>query len=79
MKVAQSCLILYDSMDNTVHGVLLARLLEWVAFFSSRGSTQPRNQTQVSCIAGGFFTSSVTREAHLIQRKSMIIFIFTRN
>ena len=32
MKVAQLCLTLYDSMDNTVHGILLARLLEWVAF-----------------------------------------------
>ena len=37
--------------------------LEWVAFPFSRGSSQPRDQTQVSCIAGGFFTSWATREA----------------
>ena len=39
------------------HGVLQARIPEWVAFPFSRGSSQPRDQTQVSCIAGGFFTS----------------------
>ena len=36
-------------------GILQARLLEWVAMPSSRGSFQPRDQTQASCIAGGFF------------------------
>ena len=41
----------------SVHGVLQAVILEWVAMPSSRGSSQPRNQTQVSCIAGGFFTA----------------------
>ena len=49
-------------MNYTAHGILQARILEWVAFPFSRGSTQPRNQTQVSCIAGGFFTSWATRE-----------------
>ena len=49
---------LCDPMDNTVHGNLQARILEWVAGFS-----QPRNRTQVSHIAGGFFTSWATREA----------------
>ena len=44
-------------MDYTVHGILQARILEWVAFPSSRGSSQPRDPTQVSHIAGGFFTS----------------------
>ena len=43
--------------DYTVHGTLQARILEWVAFPFSRGSSQPRDQTQVSCIAGRFFTS----------------------
>ena len=47
-------------MDYTVHGILQVRILEWVAFSFSRGSSQPRDQTQVSHIAGGFFT---TREA----------------
>ena len=44
-------------MDYTVHGILQARILEWVASPISRGSSQPRDQTQVSGIAGGFFTS----------------------
>ena len=43
--------------------ILQARILEWVAFPFSRGSSQPRDQTQVSCIAGRFFTSWATREA----------------
>ena len=49
-------------MDYTVHGILQARILEWVAFPFSRGSSQPRDRTQVSCIAGGFFTSWAMRE-----------------
>jgi len=39
-------------MDYTVHGILQARILEWVAFPFSRGSSQPKDQTQVSCIEG---------------------------
>ena len=57
VKVAQLCLTLYDPMDYTVHGILQARILDWVAFPFSRGSSQPRDQTQVSHIAGGFFAS----------------------
>ena len=41
---------------SSVHGILQARILEWVAMPSSMGSSQPRDQTQVSLIAGGFFT-----------------------
>ena len=55
-----SCL----TLCNPVHGILQARILEWVAFSFSRGSSQPRDQTQVSCIARRFFTSWATREAH---------------
>ena len=44
-------------MDYSVDGILQARILEWVIFPFSWGSSQPRYQTQVSCIAGGFFTS----------------------
>ena len=44
-------------------GMLQARILEWVAMPSSRRSSQPRDRTQVSCIAGGFFTVWATREA----------------
>ena len=57
VKVTQSCLTLCDPMDCTVYGILQAKILEWVAFPFSRGSSQPREQTQVSCVAGGFFTS----------------------
>ena len=57
VKVAQSCLTLDDLMDYIVYGILQSRILEWVAFPYSRGSSQPRDRTQGSCIAGGFFTS----------------------
>ena len=56
-KVAQSCLTLCNPIDYSVHRILQARILEWVAFPFSRGSSQPRDQTQVSRIAGGYFTS----------------------
>ena len=60
MKVTQLCPDLCNPMDYTVHDILRARILEWVAFPFSRGSSQPRDQTQVSHIADRFFT---TREA----------------
>ena len=47
----------------TVHGILQARILEWVTFPFSREFSQPRDRTQVSCTVGGFFTSWATREA----------------
>ena len=50
-------------MDYTVHGILQARVLEWVALPFSRGSSQPRYRTQVSHIAHAFFTSWATRDA----------------
>ena len=50
VKVAQSCLTLWDPMDYSGQGILQARILEWVAFPFSRGSSQPRDQTQVSHI-----------------------------
>ena len=57
VKVTLSCLTLCDPMDYTVHGILQTRILDWVAFSFSRRSSQPRDRTQVSCIAGRFFTS----------------------
>ena len=59
--VTQSCPTLCNPMDyslpcSSVHGILQARILEWVAMSSSVGSSQPRDQTQVSYIAGRFFT-----------------------
>ena len=55
--VTQSCLTLCNPMDNSppgssVHGIFQARILEWVVMSSSRGSSQPRDRTQVSHIAG---------------------------
>ena len=63
VKVSQSCLPLCDLIDYTLHGILYTRILEWVAFPFSRESAQPRDQNQVFCIAGGFFTSWATTEA----------------
>ena len=58
------CVMDYSSPGSSVHGILQARILKWVAVPFSRGSFQPRNQTQVSCTAGRFFTDWTTREAH---------------
>ena len=60
VKVAQSCLTLCDPIEHTVHGILQARILEWVAFPFSRGSFQPRDQTQVSHMAGGFLPTELS-------------------
>ena len=56
----------------TVHGILQARILEWVAYPFSRGSFQPRNQTGVSFIAGGFFTNC---EGRLRAKELMFFFV----
>ena len=63
-----SCVRLFvcNPMDSTVHGILQARILEWVALPFSRGSSQPRDRTQVSRTAGRFFTTWATREAPLV-------------
>ena len=55
VTVAQLCLTLCDPKDSTVHGILQVRILEWVAVLFSRVSSQPRDQTQESWIAGRFF------------------------
>ena len=67
---AQLCPTLFYPVDcslpgSSVHGDSQARILEWVAMPSSSWSSQPRDQTQVSHIAGGFFTSWATREARI--------------
>ena len=78
----QLCPILCNPMDcslpgSFVHGILQARIVEWIAMSSSKWSTQPRNRTHISgisCIADGFFTCRVTWEAVstvLIVLKSM--------
>ena len=60
-KLLQSCPALCDPMDcsspgSSAHGILQARILEWVAVLFSRGSSQPKDGTQVSHIAARFFT-----------------------
>ena len=61
VKVTQLCPTLCNPMDYTVHGILQASLLEWIATPFSRGSSQPRDRTHISLIAGRFFTDWVTR------------------
>ena len=66
--VAQSCLTLRDPVDfsppgSSVHEILQAGILEWVAISFSRGSSWPRDQTHLSCIACRSFTVWATREA----------------
>ena len=68
LKLAQSCLTLCDPMDcsppgSSAHGILQARVLGWVATPFSRGSSQPKDLTRVSCITGGFINICATREA----------------
>ena len=64
MKIeGESYVWLCDLMDYAVHGIIQARIVEWVVFAFSRGSSQPRDCTQVSHIAGRFVTSSATRKA----------------
>ena len=67
------CPNLCDPMDYIGHGILQARILKWVAVPFSRGSAQPRDQTQVSHVAGRFFTSWATREAHWRWRKLQFV------
>ena len=73
-EVAQSCPTLCDPMDcslpsSSIHGILQARILEWVAISFSRGSSRPRDWTQVSRIVGRCFTVWATREVqHKLSR-----------
>ena len=67
-EVAQSCPTLCDLVDcslpgSSVHEILQARILEWVAISFSRGSSQPRGRTQISCIGVRCFNLWATREA----------------
>ena len=61
---SNSCPLIQCPPGSSVHGILQARILEWVAILFSSGSSWPRDQTRVSCIAGEFFTIWATREAH---------------
>ena len=78
-EVAQSCPTLCDPMDcsppgSLVHGIFQAWILEWVAVSFSRGSSWPRDRTQVSRIVGRRFTVWATREAHQKHRRVVVSF-----
>ena len=78
-EVAQSCPTLCNPMNCSlpgfsIYGIFQARVLEWVAISFSRGSSQPREQTWASCIAGRLFTNWATREAVVIL-KSIEMFL----
>ena len=67
--ISQLCPAICDPMDcslpgSSIHGILQARILEWIVISFSRGSSWPRDRIQVSVIAGRFFTIWATREAH---------------
>ena len=73
-EVAQSCPTLCDPVDcsllaSFVHGILHPRILEWVAISFSRGSSRPRDRTQVSHIAGRCFNLWATREVQMISEE----------
>ena len=73
VKATQTCPTLCDPMNCTVHGILQARILEWVAYPFSSESSWLRNQTGVSCIAGRFFTNWAIRESQSQEPKSHLI------
>ena len=64
LKLSQHCLLIsYTPIQNKRFKKMFKRILGWVTYPFSRGSSQPRNQTNVSQIAGGFFTNWAIREA----------------
>ena len=63
----------------SVHGILQARILEWIAISSSRGSSWPRDETRVSCTANGFFTTWTTREAPMQVKFILVTNFFLKN
>ena len=82
VKIAQSCPALCNPMDCIVHGILQARILEWAAFPFPRVSFQPRDRTQVSCIADILYQLSHKRSpchlsvAPFFPPPSLVFFFF---
>ena len=77
LRTPKSCVRLCDSVDcrlpgSSVHGILQARILEWIATPFFRESSWPRAQTRVSCTAGRFFNIWATRGAQEMARESII-------
>ena len=63
-------------LGPSVHGISQAGILEWVAISFSRGSSQPRDATRVSCWAGGFFTAEPPGKPNYVQVETVRDFIF---
>ena len=77
VKWSRSVVTLCDPMDcsllgSSIHGIFQARVLEWVAISFSRGSSRPRNRTQVSCIVDRRFTIWATREVSGVNTVNMV-------
>ena len=75
-EVTQLCLTLCDPMDcslpsSSIHGIFQARILEWIAISFSRGSSQSRDRTRVSCIAGRLLTLWATREMKWVNSSAL--------
>ena len=82
-EVAQLCPTLCDPMDTSlpgsvIHGIFQARILEWTAISFSRGSSWPRDQTWVSCIADRRFTVWATREEYLLIIKPTLLWAIAK-
>ena len=72
----ESFSVMSDSLrthDYTVHWILQVRILGWVAIPFSRGSSKPRDQTQVSCTAGGFFTFWATKTPGTVSTDPLMV------
>ena len=81
-EITQSCPTLCDPMDGSlpgsaVHGIIQARIREWAAISFSRGSSQPRDQTWVSCIADRSFIVWATREFMMFNTNKMSTYTIT--
>ena len=81
VSVTQSCATLCDPIDfsppgSSVHRILQARILEWIAISFSRGSSRPRNQIRVSCTAGKFFTFWPRSSCNVFLAAFKIFFVF---
>ena len=74
VKVAQLCLTFCDPMDYTGHGILQARILEWVAFPFSRGSSWPRNQTRVPALQVNSLPVELSGKPQLCRHSFLVFF-----
>ena len=73
VKIAQSCPTLCDSLEDTFHGILQARVLEWVAFPFSRGSSQPRDQTRSPTLQADSLPAEPQGKLERVWRKGKLL------